>query len=161
MIGFRQESYYKLRLCVEKQRHYSANKGPYSQAYGLPSGHVQFWELDCKEGRMPKNWCLWTAVLEKTSQSPLASKEIKPVNPKGNQPWIFTGRTDAEAETSVLWPTDGRVDSLEKTLMLGKIEGRRRRVWPRMRWLDGITNLKVWLLHKGRNKIVTVYNNMW
>ena len=74
-------------------------------------------------------------MLEKTLESPLDYKEIKPVNPEGNQPWIFTGRTDGEAEAPILWPTD----SMEKTLMLGKIEGRRRKGQQKMRWLDGIT----------------------
>ena len=82
--------------------------------------------------------CFWTVVLEKTLESPLDSKEIQPVHPKGNQAWIFIGRTDAEAETPVLWPPMWRTDSLRKTLMLGKIEGGRRRRWQRMRWLDGI-----------------------
>ena len=97
--------------CVEKQRHYSADKVPYSQGCDLPSGHIWSWELDHKEGRAPKNWCLWTLVLEKTSESPLDIKEIKPVNLKGNQPWILIGRTDAEAESEnhsiisdFLWP---------------------------------------------------------
>ena len=97
-------------------------------------------ELDYIENWAPKNLCFWTVVLEKTLESPLDSKETKPVNPKGNQSWIFTGRTDAKAETSILWPLMRRTDSLEKTLMLGKIEGSRRRGWQRMRWLDGITN---------------------
>ena len=79
-------------------------------------------------------------VLEKTLESPLDSKKIKPVNPKGNQPWIFIGRTDAEAETPVLWPPDAKTDTLEKTLMLRKIEGGRRRGQQRMRWLDGVTD---------------------
>ena len=79
-------------------------------------------------------------MLEKTLESPLDSKEIQPVHPKGDQSWVFIGRTDAEAETPVLWPPDGRADSFEKTLMLGKIEGRRRRGQQRMRWLDGITD---------------------
>ena len=78
-------------------------------------------------------------VLEKTLESPLDCKEIQPVHPKGDQSWVFTGRTDVEAETPVLWPPDARADSLEKTLMLGRIEGRRRRGRQRMRWLDGIT----------------------
>ena len=91
---------------VLKSRHYSANKGPYSQGCGLPSGHVRLWELDCKEGRTPKNWCLWTLVLEKTPEHPLDCKEIKPVNLKGDQPWIFTGRTDAEAEAPGFWSSD-------------------------------------------------------
>ena len=79
--------------------------------------------LDYKESWVPKNWCFWTVVLQKTLENPLDCKEIQPVNPKGNQSWIFIGRTDAEAETPILWPTD----SLKKTLMLGKIEGRKRR----------------------------------
>ena len=81
-----------------KQRHSSADKGPYSQGYGLLSGHIWLWELDHKEGRMPKNWCLRSVVLEKTPQGPLDSKEIIPVNLKRNQPWILIGRTDAEAD---------------------------------------------------------------
>ena len=89
---------------------------------------------------MLKNWCFWTVVLEKTLESPLESKEIKPVNPKGNQPWIFIRRTDAEAELQSFGHLRRRPDSLEKTIMLGKIEGRRRRGWQRMRWLDGITD---------------------
>ena len=82
---------------LKSREHYSANKGPYSEGYGLPSGQVRLWELDYKEGRVPKNWCFQTVVLEKTPESSLDSKEIKPVNLKGDQPWIFTGRTDAEA----------------------------------------------------------------
>ena len=94
----------------------------------FPSSHVWIWALDHKEeGWAPKNWCFWTVVLEKTLESPLECKEIKPVNPTGNQPWIFFGRTDAEAP--ILWSPDvKRANSLEKTLVLGKIEGRRRRV---------------------------------
>ena len=98
------------------------------------------WELDCKESWAPKNWCLWTVVLEKTLESPLDCKEIQPVHPKGNQSWIFIGRTDAEAETPILWPPDVKDWLIWKTLMLGKIEGRRRRGQQRMRWSDGITN---------------------
>ena len=98
------------------------------------------WELDCEEGWMPKNWCFWTVVLEKTLESPLDCKEIQPVHPKGDQSWVFFGRTDAEAETPILWPLMQRVDSLEKTLMLGGIGGRRRRGWQRRRWLDGIND---------------------
>ena len=95
------------------------------------------WELDYKESWAPKNWCFWTVVLEKTLESPLDCKEIQPVHPKGNQSWIFIGRTDAEAP--VLWPPDVKNWLLEKTLMLSKIEGGRR-VWQKMGWLDGITN---------------------
>ena len=92
------------RQCVEKQRHYSADKGPYSQGYGLTSGHVRLWQLDCTEGRTAKNGRFWTVVLEKAPESSLSSKEIKPVTLKGDQPWILTGRTEAEAP--VFWSSD-------------------------------------------------------
>ena len=88
----------------------------------------------------PKNWCFWTVVLGKTLESPLDCKEIQPVPSEGDQPWDFFARNDAKAETPVLWPPHAKVDSLEKTLMLGGIGGRRRRGWQRMRWLDGITD---------------------
>ena len=81
-------------------------KAPSSQSYSFSSSHVWMWELDSKKGRAPKNWCLRTVVLEKTLESPLDSKEIKPVHPRGNQPWIFIRRTDAEAEAPILWPPD-------------------------------------------------------
>ena len=126
MITFWKESFDKPRQCVEKQRHYSANKGLYSQSYGLPNGHIQVWKLDCKEGRMPKNWCLWTLVPDKTPESPLDSKEIKPVNLKGNQPWILIGRADAEAEAPVFWSPDGNNWLIGQIPDAGKIEGRRR-----------------------------------
>ena len=104
--------------------------------------YVWMWELCYKESWALKNWCFWNVVLEKTLQSPLDCKKIQPVHPKGDQSWIFIGRTDAEAETSILWPPDGKnwLISNENTLMLGRIEGRRRG-WQRMRWLDGITDL--------------------
>ena len=86
------------------QRHYFANKGPSSQGCGFSSSHVWMWELDYKESWALKNWCFWTVVLEKTLESPLDCKEIQPVHPKGNQSWIFIGRTDVEAETPILWP---------------------------------------------------------
>ena len=87
---------------------FTGNKNLYSQSYGFSNSHVWMWELDHKEGWALKKWCLWTVVLEKTLQSPLDNKEIKPVNPKGNQPWIFIGKTDAEAEAPVLWPPDAK-----------------------------------------------------
>ena len=90
---------------IKKQRHYFVNKGPSSQGNSFSSGHVWMWE-DCEESWVPKNWCFWTVVLEKTLESPLDYKKIKPVHPKGNQSWIFTGRTDAEAETPILWPPE-------------------------------------------------------
>ena len=130
------ESYDKLRQCVEKQRHYSDDKGSYSQGYGLPSGHVWLWELYNKEGGALKNWYLWTMVLEKTPESPLDSKEIKPVNLERNQLWILTGRTYVEGETPVFWSSDVNSWLIGKSLMLGKIVGRRRRGRQRMRWTD-------------------------
>ena len=110
------------------------------QAMIFFSSHVWMWELDCKNGWVLKNWCFWTVMLEKTLESPLDSKELKPVDPKGNQLWIFIGRTDTEAETPVLCHLMRRANSLEKTLMLGKIEGRRRRGWQRMNgWMASQT----------------------
>ena len=97
-------------------------------------------ELDYKKCWAPKNSCFCTAVLEKTLESPLDSKEIKPIHPKGNQFWIFIGKTDAEAETPILLLPDGKSWLVEKALMLGKIEDGRRRGQQRMRWLDGITD---------------------
>ena len=102
------ESYDQPRQHIKKQRHYFANKGSSSQGYGFSSGHVRMWELDYKESWAPKNWCFWTLVLEKTPESPLDCKEIQPVHPKGNQSWIFIERTDAEAETPILWPLDAK-----------------------------------------------------
>jgi len=96
------------RQHIKKQRHYFANKGPSSQSYGFSSSHVWMWELEHKENWAPKNWCFWTMVLEKTLESPLDCKEIKPVNPKGNQSWMFIGRTNAEAEAPILWSPDAK-----------------------------------------------------
>ena len=96
--------------------------------------------LNCEESWAPKNWCFWTVVLKKTLESPLDREEIQPVHSKGDQSWDFFGRNDAKGETPVLGHLMRRVDSLEKTLMLGGIGGRRKRGRRRMRWLDGITN---------------------
>ena len=128
-----------------------SNKSPSSQSYGFSSRNIWMWEWDYKECWALKNWCFWTVVLEKTLESPLDCKEIQPVNPKGNESWIFTRRADAEFEVPILGHMMRRTDSLEKTLMLGKIECRRRG-WQRMRWLGGITVLmdmnlsKLWVL---------------
>ena len=123
------ESYDKPRQLIKKQRHHFAHKGPYSQnhTYGFPHSYLQMWALDHKEGWAPKNWCFQVVVLEKTLGSPLDSKEIKKIYPKGNQPWIFIGRTDAE--TPILWPP------AVKSQLIGKDpEGERRRGWQRMTW---------------------------
>jgi len=98
------ESYDKSRQHIKKERHYFVNKGPSSQGYGFSSVHVWMWELDYKESWASKSWCFWTVVLEKTLESPLDCKEIQPVHSKGDQPWVFFGRSDAKAETPVLWP---------------------------------------------------------
>ena len=103
---------------LKKQRHYFANQGLSSQGYGFSSGYVWMWELDYKESWVPKNWCFWTVVLEKTLESPLDCKETQPVHSEGDQPWDFFGRNDAKAETPVLWPHGVKNWLFEKTLML-------------------------------------------
>jgi len=103
---FLEESYDQPSQHIKKQRHYFTNKGSSSQSYGFSSSHVWMWDLDYKESWALKNWCFWTVVLEKTLENALDCKEIQPVRSKGNQSWIFTGRTDAEAETPILWPSD-------------------------------------------------------
>ena len=112
--------YNKPRQCIKKQRHYFANKGPSSQGYGFSSSHVWMWDLDHKECWAPKNWCFWTMVLEKTLESPLDCKETQSVHPKGNQSWIFIGRTDAETEALILWPPDAKNWLTEKDPDTGK-----------------------------------------
>ena len=94
------------RYHLKKQRHYFANKGPSSQGYGFSSSHIWMWELDYKESWALKNWCFWSVVLEKTLESPLDCKEIQQVHPKRDQSWVFTERTDVEAEIPILWPPD-------------------------------------------------------
>ena len=140
MLAPWKKSYEKPRLHIKMQRHHFADKGLYSQSYGLSNSHVQMWEMDNKKVWAPKNWCLQTMVLEKMLESSLDCKEIKPVNPKRNQPWIFIGRTDAETETPILWSPDVKSQLIGKDPDLGKIEGRKRRGQQRMRWLDGITD---------------------
>ena len=101
-----EEKLWPTRQHIKKQRHHFVNKGPSSQSYGFSNSHVWMWELDYKESWALKNWCFWTVVLEKTLESPLDCKEIQPVHPGGDQSWVFIGRTDAEAETPILWPPD-------------------------------------------------------
>ena len=134
MLAPWQEGYGKPRQHINKQRNQFADKGPYNQTYVFSSHHVWMWELNHKEGWAPNNWCFWIVVLE----SPLDCKKIKPVNPKENQPWIFFGRTDAEAESPILWPLDGKSQLFGKDLDAEKDWSKRRRGRQRMRWLDGI-----------------------
>ena len=108
MLSPWKKSYDQPRQHIKKQRHNFADKVSCSESHGFSSSYVWMWELDYKESWVLKNWCFWTAVLEKTLESPLDCKDIKLVNPKGNQSWIFIGRTDAEAETSLLWPPEGK-----------------------------------------------------
>ena len=100
------ESYDQPRQHIKKQRHYFANKGLSSPGCGFSSSHVWMWELDYEKSWAPKNWCFWTVVLEKTLESPMDCKEIQSVHLKGDQSWVFIGRTDVEAETPILWPPD-------------------------------------------------------
>ena len=141
MLASWKKSYGKPRQCIKESRHHFANTGLYSQRYGFSSSHVWMWELDHKKGWALRNWCFRIVILEKTLESPLDSKEIKPKgNPKGNQAWIFTGRTDAEAEAPILWPPDAKSRLIGKDLDVGETEGKRRRGRQRIRWLDSITD---------------------
>ena len=125
---------------ILKAETFIANKGLSSQSYGFSSGHIWMWELDYKESWVPKNWCFWGVVLEKTLESPLDCKEIQPVHPKGNQSWIFTERTDAEAEAPILWPPDAKNWLIGKDPDAGRGWRQEEKGWQRMRWLDGITD---------------------
>ena len=129
---------------IFKSRHYSANKGPCSQSYDFSSNNVQmFWELEHKEGWVSKNWCFWAVVLEKTPESPLDCKEIKPVNSKRNQPWMFIGRTDTEAEAPIFWSPGGKKWVIRKDCNAEKDWGQEEKGmtenkmvgWPH--WLNG------------------------
>ena len=125
---------------ILKSRHYFVNKGPSSQVYGFSSSHVWMWELEYKESWVQKNLCFWTVVLEQTLETPLECQKIQPVHPKGDQSWVFMKGLIVKLKLQLFGHLLWRADSFEKTLMLGKIEGGRRRGRQRMRWLDGITD---------------------
>ena len=134
------ESYDQLRQHIKKQRHYFVNKGPSSQENGFSTGHEWMWDLDYKESWALKNWCFWTVVLEKTPESPLDCKRSNQSILKEISPGCSLEELMLKLKLQYFGHLIRRVDSFEKTLMLGKIEGRRRTGWQRMRWLDGITN---------------------
>ena len=139
MLAPWKKSYDQPRQHIKKQRHYFANKGPSGQGYGFSCSHVWMWELDYKESWALRDWCFWTVVLEKTLESPLHCKEIQPVL-KEISPGCSLEGLMLKLKLQYFGHLMQRADSYENTIMLGKIEGRRRRGWQRMRWLDGITN---------------------
>jgi len=151
MFGPWKKSYDQPRQHIKKQRHYFANKGPFSQSYAFPSSHVWMWELDYKESWVPKNWYFWTVVLEKTLESPSDCKEIQPVHPKGDQSWVFIERTDAEGETPLLWPPHAKNWLIWKDPDAGKDWRQEENA---RGWLDGITDSKDMSLSKLRELVM-------
>ena len=143
MLAPWEKSYDKPRWYIKKQRQYFATKGPSSQSYVFSNSHVCMWQLDHKESWAPKNWCFWNVVLEKTIESPLDCKEIRSVHPKGDQSWILIGRTDAEAESPMLWPRDAKNWLIGKDPNAGKDWGQEEKGMTEdemvgwYHWLDG------------------------
>ena len=146
------ESYDQPRQHIKKQRHYFANNGLFSQGYGFFSSHVWMWELDHKESWALKNWCFWTVVLEKTLESPLDCKEIQPVLPKGDQSWVFIGRTDVEAEAPILWPPDVKIWLIWKDPDSGKDSGQEEK---------GMTGWDIWMASPTQWTWVWVNSGSW
>ena len=133
---------------IKKQRHCFANKVPSSRSYGFSSSHVWMWELDDNESWAPKYWCFWTMVLEKTLESPLDIKEIHPVSPNGNLSWIFIGRTDAEAETPILWPLDPKNWLIGKDLVdrnIWRLKGKGMTEDEMVGWHHQLNGYRVWV----------------
>ena len=147
MLASLKKSYDQHRQHIKKQRHYFAKKGPSSQSYGFYSSHVWMWELDYKESWVLKNWGFWTVMLKKTVESPLNCKESQPIHPKEMSPEYSLEGLMLKLKLQYFGHLNRRTDSLEKTLMLGRIESGRRRGWQRMRWLDAITDStdRVWI----------------
>ena len=149
MLAPWKKSYDQPRQHIKKQRHYFANKGPSCQSYSFSSSYVWMWELDYKESRVLKNWCFWTVVLEKTLESPLDCKEIKPVSPKGIE-YSLEGLM-LKLKFQYFGHLMQRPDLLEYSLMLGKIEGKRRKGWCRMRLLMTSLTQRTWVWEKPRS----------
>ena len=157
MLAPWKKSYDQPRQYIKKQRHYFANEGPSSQSCGFPGSHVWMWELDSKESWALKDWCFWSVVLEKTLESPLDCKEIKPVNPKGNQLWIVIGRTDVEAEAPILWPPDATNWLIGKDPDAGKDWRQEEKGTTEDRWLDVLTGSMDMSLNKPQEIVKDMY----